>query len=53
MYRYRVMVIDDEPEVLEILSIALREKYDIVTAANGLDALDKLDEYSTKLSSGV
>jgi DNA-binding response OmpR family regulator len=49
MYRYRVMVVDDEPEVLEILSIALREKYDVVTAANGLDALEKLEEFEPDL----
>lgn len=49
MYRYRVMVVDDEPEVLEILSIALREKYDVVTAANGLDALEKLDDFEPDL----
>lgn len=49
MYRYRVMVVDDEPEVLEILSIALREKYDVITAANGLDALEKLDEFEPDL----
>jgi DNA-binding response OmpR family regulator len=45
MYRYRVMVVDDEPEVLEILQIALREKFDIIPATNGLDALEKIDDF--------
>jgi DNA-binding response OmpR family regulator len=49
MYRYRVMVVDDEPEVLEILSIALRDKYDVLTAANGLDALEKIDDFEPDL----
>jgi DNA-binding response OmpR family regulator len=43
------MVVDDEPEVLEILSIALRDKYDVVTAANGLDALEKIDDFEPDL----
>lgn len=49
MYRYRVMVVDDEPEVVEIITIALREKFDIIPASNGLDALEKLDDFEPDL----
>lgn len=49
-YRYRVLVVDDEPEVVEILTIALRDKYDVIPAANGLDALEKLDDFEPDLA---
>jgi DNA-binding response OmpR family regulator len=36
------LVVDDEPDLVELVSFNLRaEGYDVVTAANGLEALDR------------
>ena len=36
----RVLVVDDEPQILQALSINLRARhYDVITAATGADAL--------------
>lgn len=41
----RVMVIDDDPELLELVAYILsQEGYEVVTACNGLEALDRLRE---------
>ena len=41
----RVLVVDDDPGVLEILQIALQaEGYDVMLARNGLEALDRAGE---------
>ncbi|MGL4108769.1 response regulator transcription factor [Clostridium sp. LP20] len=42
---YRVLICDDEKEILEILDLYLgKEGYEIVKASDGLDALDKIKE---------
>jgi CheY-like chemotaxis protein len=41
--KYRILVIDDEPDILNILSFFLKQDYEVVTADNGFDALEKLD----------
>jgi response regulator RpfG family c-di-GMP phosphodiesterase len=45
--RLRVLCVDDEPNVLEGVSLHLRRRYDVVTAPNGLAALDLLDKDPT------
>ncbi|HEY3498973.1 MAG TPA: HD domain-containing phosphohydrolase [Polyangiaceae bacterium] len=40
--RLRVMCVDDEPNVLEGLSLHLRRRYDVVTAPNGQAALEMI-----------
>jgi signal transduction histidine kinase/CheY-like chemotaxis protein len=37
--RARVLVVDDEPAILELIVRALRSDYDVATATNGRDAL--------------
>jgi len=40
----KVLVVDDEPDILEIISYNLiKEGYEILTAKNGIEALDKID----------
>jgi len=41
----RIMIVDDEDELLDILSRIIGTKYEVVVAHNGLDALEKLDRY--------
>jgi len=39
----RVLVVDDEPNIVDIISMALRyNEYDVVTASNGREALDEV-----------
>lgn len=42
---WRIMVVDDEPDVRTIVSATLKSKYEVVEAFDGLDALEKLDRY--------
>lgn len=43
--RSRVLVVDDAPEFLELVSAALRkEGYDVIEAADGRSGLERLDE---------
>ena len=42
---WRIMVVDDEPDVRTIIMATLRAKYEVAEAPDGLDALEKLDRY--------
>jgi len=42
---YRIMVVDDDPEVRLMIEAALTEQYEVCHAHDGLDALEKLDKY--------
>lgn len=43
MAKYKVLIADDEPDVLEVLSVKVsKEGYDVVTAKDGKEALDKI-----------
>lgn len=40
--RYKILVVDDEPDIVELIGFNLRaEGYDVITAANGREALDQ------------
>jgi DNA-binding response OmpR family regulator len=40
--RRRILVVDDEPDLVELVSFNLRaEGYEVITAANGVEALDQ------------
>lgn len=38
----RILVAEDNDVILEIMEIMLKDKYDLVTATNGKDAVDRL-----------
>ena len=39
----KIMVVDDEPDVLQSLKVVLEhEKYDVVTASNGVECLNEI-----------
>lgn len=41
----KILLVDDEKDILEFISYNLiKEKYDVITATNGLEALEKLNE---------
>jgi DNA-binding response OmpR family regulator len=45
MAKWRVMVVDDEEDVRRIIGVALKPKYEVVEAHDGLDGLEKLERY--------
>ena len=45
MSKWRVMIVDDEPDVIAIIRQALEPKYEVVEAHNGLDALEKIERF--------
>ncbi len=40
--RYRILAVDDEQDVLDVLRAALEDEYDVLTASSGNEALEKL-----------
>ncbi len=46
----RILVVDDEPTVRDFLQRTLEEAgYDVITAANGQEALDKISQFDVSL----
>ncbi len=42
MMRRRILVVDDEPDLVELVSFNLKaEGYEVITAANGMEALNQ------------
>ena len=37
--RFKILAVDDEPVNIQLMTTALRDDYDIITALNGLDAI--------------
>lgn len=44
--KYRVLVIDDEEDIRLLLRTTLSMKHTVETAENGMDALDKIDDFN-------
>ena len=41
-YQYRILVVDDEPDILEIIEFNLQAQgYEVITAKNGDEAFEK------------
>jgi DNA-binding response OmpR family regulator len=47
--RFRILVVDDEPVNVRIISSALKGEYDIFTALNGHEAISQLKEHEPDL----
>ncbi|MFB3897426.1 MAG: response regulator [bacterium] len=41
MAKHRILVVDDDKEMLQMIKISLRDKYEIVTASDGFNGLQK------------
>lgn len=48
-YRYTVMVVDDNEEILYFLNDRLSHKFNVITASNGQEALEKLTSNNVHL----
>jgi CheY-like chemotaxis protein len=49
MNRYRVMIVDDDPDIRFVLKNLLSMNFETVGAENGLDALEKVERYEPDL----
>jgi len=47
--RPRVMLVDDDTELLELLSIALSEEFEVTTAENGIEGVERIVIYQPDL----
>ena len=43
MERWRIMIVDDEEDIRELIKASLESEFEVAEAYDGLDALDKLD----------
>lgn len=43
--KHRILIVDDEADIRFILRNILKQKYEVVEAVNGLDALEKVERY--------
>ena len=44
-----VLVVDDEPQILKLLSLMLRKEYTVMTAESGIEALVTYESYSDRI----
>lgn len=42
MLKLKIMAVDDDPDILELLKASLEDEYEVITAINGKEALEKL-----------
>ena len=41
MAKYRVLIVDDDKDILQIIKLTLRDKFEVVTATDGFTGLQK------------
>jgi DNA-binding response OmpR family regulator len=47
--RFRILTVDDEPVNIQLIKSVLGEEYDIITALNGHEAIDLIEQYKPDL----
>jgi len=47
--KYKILIVDDEPANLRILERLFNNEYDVITAASGIEALDRLAVHDVSL----
>lgn len=47
--RHKILAVDDDPGNIKIMTTALKNEYDIISALNGHDAIDQLKEHKPDL----
>jgi len=47
--RYRLLIIDDNKEIVRSLKAIFEQKYDILTAYNGFDGIKVFEEYENRI----
>ena len=41
MAKHRILIVDDDKDILQVIKLALRDKYEVVTATDGFTGLQK------------
>ena len=49
MYKIKILIVDDDPDILDLLQITLEDIYEIIQAATGKEALEKAEKESPDL----
>jgi len=49
MKKKKVLIVDDESYIVNLIKLSLEEKYDVFEAMSGPEALEKIDDHSPHL----
>jgi DNA-binding response OmpR family regulator len=49
MARWRILTIDDDPDILELIEMTLKENYDILALDSGVHAIEMVDTFEPDL----
>ena len=47
--RHTILIVDDEPDILDSLTLSLETDYDVLTATSGADGLALLEQHEAAL----
>jgi DNA-binding response OmpR family regulator len=47
--RTRLLMVDDDPELIQMLDLALRDQFEVTTASNGFEAIERMVTYQPDL----
>jgi len=49
MSKLKLLIVDDDPDILDVLEVTLQEEFEVTTASTGSEALEKLKEQPPNL----
>jgi diguanylate cyclase (GGDEF)-like protein len=49
MYKFKILIVDDNPDILDLLEITLKEEFELLKASSGNEALAKLKKQNPNL----
>lgn len=49
MKRIKILIVDDEPDIRDVLELTLSDRFDVITAINGGDGLEKAKQHMPDL----
>ena len=45
----KILIVDDDPAIINLLQMSIKETYDVILAYNGKEALEKVNDHSPDL----
>lgn len=49
MARWRILAIDDDPDILELIEMTLQDKYDVLSLESGINSLEAIETFEPDL----